>query len=203
MSWPATSSVGADAEGELVAERDLVASAKRGDGDALAVLIRTHADRLHATLRRFGLDEGEAEETAQEVFVRAWRSLDRFEGRARFSTWLYRIGFNEAQRRLGRRRPDEGTGGTAAEASALLEDPAPGPQARALDRELAGVLERALASLPLEQRVAVTLRDVEGLSTQEAADVVGLAETAFKSRLHRGRMALRAELAPRLERRGS
>ena len=64
-----------------------------------------HADRVYGALRRFGLDASEADEVAQEVFLRAWRGLARFEGRARFSTWLYRIAFNEAQRRLSRRPP--------------------------------------------------------------------------------------------------
>ena len=74
-----------------------------------------------------------------------------------------------------------------------------GPEARALDREFAAVLERALAELPGQWRAAVVLRDIEGLSTEEAAGVVGIRQAAFKSRLHRGRMQLRALLAPYLE----
>ena len=159
-----------------------------------------HADRVYGALRRFGLDAGEADEVAQEVFVRAWRGLARFEGRARFSTWLYRIAFNEAQRRLARRPPPR------AELDAdrddpivsLPESPHLGPEAQTLDREFDHTLERALAQLPVDWRAAVVLRDIEGLSTQEAAEISGIGEAAFKSRLHRGRMQLRALLEPYL-----
>jgi RNA polymerase sigma-70 factor (ECF subfamily) len=151
-------------------------------------------------LRRFGLDAGEAEEVAQEVFLRAWRGLAGFQERAQLSTWLYRIAFNEAQRRLSRR------GASAAERDPDLADPVAaipeashlGPEARALDREFAAVLQRALAELPAEWRAAVVLRDIEGLSTEEAAAVVGVRQAAFKSRLHRGRMQLRVLLEPYL-----
>jgi RNA polymerase sigma-70 factor (ECF subfamily) len=74
-----------------------------------------------------------------------------------------------------------------------------GPEAQALDHEFEAVLKRALAELPAQWRAAVVLRDIEGLSTEEAADVVGIRQAAFKSRLHRGRMQLRALLAPYLE----
>ena len=155
-----------------------------------------NADRLFASLRRFGLDDAEAQEVAQETFLRAWRSLPRFERRSRFFTWLYRIGFNEAQRRLGRRRP----AGTVVSGDVYpleqIEDASPGPPASAETRELAAALARALRELPVDLRAPVVLRDVEGLSTREAAEVLDLGEAAFKSRLHRGRMALRGLLGP-------
>ena len=135
------------------------------------------------------------------MFLRAWRGLARFEERARLSTWLYRIAFNEAQRRLARRElprlepPVEGEGpiSTIPEAAHL------GPEAQALDHEFNGIVERALAELPGDWQAAVVLRDIEGLSTDEAAEVVGIRPAAFKSRLHRGRMQLRALLEPYLE----
>src|ERR1700747_5620 len=91
--------------GAPVSELELIERARAGDEDAFARLVSAHANRVYGALRRFGLDAGEADEVAQEVFLRAWRGLPRFEGRARFSTWLYRIAFNEAQRRLARRPP--------------------------------------------------------------------------------------------------
>lgn len=184
-----------DDEQHDLEEPALVARARSGDDAAFAVLVRHHADRLHAQLRRFGLTAGEAEDVAQETFLRAWRGLGSFEQRSRFSTWLYRIGFNEAQRRLSRRPPPTVDDAGVAE---RLDDPGRGPEARALGRELSGRLELALGALPLERRVAVVLRDVEGLSTAEAAEIVGIREAAFKSRLHRGRMTLRASLEPEL-----
>ena len=89
-------------------ERDLIRRARRGDEDAFVELVEMYAGRVYGALRRFGLDASEADEVAQEVFVRAWRGLPSFEERARLSTWLYRIAFNEAQRRLSRRGPRQG-----------------------------------------------------------------------------------------------
>ena len=160
-----------------------------------------HADRVYGALRRFGLGPDEADEVAQEVFVRAWRGLARFEERAQFSTWLYRIAFNEAQRRLSRRQvarvePDPDRDDPIV---SLPESPELGPEAQTLDREFERTLERALDELPADYRAAVVLRDVEGLSTRDAAEVAGIREAAFKTRLHRGRMQLRTLLEPYLQ----
>lgn len=181
-------------------ERELIRKARAGDQDAFADLVMGHADRVYATLRRFGLDPNEADEVTQEVFVRAWRGLARFEERALFSTWLYRIAFNEAQRRLSRRSragadPDPERDDVVL---SLPEEAALGPEAQALDREFDRALERALEQLPSDWRAAVVLRDVDGLSTKEASEIVGIREAAFKSRLHRGRMQLRSLLEPYL-----
>jgi len=159
-----------------------------------------HADRVLGALRRFGLDASEADEVAQEVFLRAWRGLPRFEGRSQFSTWLYRIAFNEAQRRLARRPPPRAEADPDRDdpVVSLPESPNLGPEAQTLDHEFEQTLERALEQLPMEWRAAVVLRDIEGLSTHEAAEIVGVGEAAFKSRLHRGRMQLRALLEPYL-----
>jgi RNA polymerase sigma-70 factor, ECF subfamily len=89
--------------GGPTSETELIRRARADDQEAFAELVMAHADRVYGALRRFGLDVGDADEVAQEVFLRAWRGLDRFERRAQFSTWLYRIAFNEAQRRLSRR----------------------------------------------------------------------------------------------------
>jgi RNA polymerase sigma-70 factor (ECF subfamily) len=177
-----------------------VRRARTGDQDAFAQLVEMHAERVYGALRRFGLDPDEADETTQEVFLRAWRGLSRFQERSRFSTWLYRIAFNEAQRRLGRRKPrqalsDEDSDGPLA---SVAESAHLGPEAQTLDRELESALTAALDRLPEDLRIAVVLRDVQGLSTAEAAEVVGIGEAAFKSRLHRGRMQLRALLEPYL-----
>jgi RNA polymerase sigma-70 factor, ECF subfamily len=181
-------------------ERKLIQTARAGDQDAFAELVMMHADRVYGALRRFGLDAAEADEVAQEVFVRAWRGLGRFEERSRFSTWLYRIAFNEAQRRMSRRPPrgaepdPEGDDPIVS----LPESPALGPEAQTLDREFERTLDHALDQLPADWRAAVVLRDIEGVSTHEAAEIAGVGEAAFKSRLHRGRMQLRALLEPYL-----
>jgi RNA polymerase sigma-70 factor, ECF subfamily len=181
-------------------ERALIARARGGDENAFAQLVTEHSSRVYGSLLRFGLSPAEADEVAQEVFLRAWRGLARFEERSRFSTWLYRIAFNEAQRRLARRPPATASGqpGDEDAVAALPAAVDAGPQARALDREFEQMLESALALLAPDLRAAVVLRDLEGLSTEEAATVAGVRQAAFKSRLHRGRMQLRALLEPYL-----
>ena len=181
-------------------ERALIARARAGDESAFAQLVTDHSARVYGAVRRFGLDPQEADEVAQEVFLRAWRGLARFEERSQFSTWLYRIAFNEAQRRLARRPPATAFSrpGDEDAIAALPAAIGTGPQARTLDREFEQMLERALAELPADLRAAVVLRDLEGLSTEQAAAVSGVRQAAFKSRLHRGRMQLRALLEPYL-----
>jgi RNA polymerase sigma-70 factor, ECF subfamily len=185
----------------LPSERELISRARAGDQEAFAELVTLYAGRIYGALRRFGLDASEADETAQEVFVRAWRGLAGFEERAQFSTWLYRIAFNEAQRRLSRRRPAPHAPDPVHDdpIAALPESPQLGPEAQALARDFERTLEQALDQLPDDWRAAVVLRDIEGLSTREAADIVGVREAAFKSRLHRGRMQLRGLLEPYLK----
>jgi RNA polymerase sigma-70 factor (ECF subfamily) len=187
--------------GAPTSEHELIRRARGGDQDAFAMLVMIHADRVYGALRRFGLDPSAADEVAQEVFLRAWRGLRRFEERSSFSTWLYRIAYNEAQRRLARRtlpraEPDPEREDPIA---ALPAAPGLGPEAQSLDREFDRVLDQALDQLPPDWRAAVVLRDIEGLSTRAAAQVVGVREAAFKSRLHRGRMQLRALLEPYLD----
>jgi RNA polymerase sigma-70 factor (ECF subfamily) len=184
----------------LASEPELIRRARAGDEDAFAELVTMHAARVYGALRHFGLDPDEADEVAQEVFVRAWRGLARFEERARFSTWLYRIAFNEAQRRLSRRPAPrvEADPDRDDPTVSLPESPELGPEPQALGREFERTMDRALEQLPADWRAAVVLRDIEGLSTEEAAEIAGVGQAAFKSRLHRGRMQLRALLEPYL-----
>jgi RNA polymerase sigma-70 factor (ECF subfamily) len=174
-------------------EAALIDRARRGDRSAFEELVRRHADRLYAVVLRFVANADEAEEVVQETFVRAWRSIDRFEGRARFFTWLYRIGINEAKRRMARRPP--------VPLLSLDDEPVPeapdwseAPESRLAQGELRSALEAAVRALPIEYRAPLILRDVEGLSTHEAAEVMELGEAAFKSRLHRARLAVRRAL---------
>lgn len=175
----------------VAAEAALVDRAKAGDRIAFEELVRRHADRLHGVVLRFVASAEEAEEVTQEAFLRAWRGIARFEGRSQFFTWLYRIGINEAKRRAERAPPSGQVVSTEERPVDDAPDPRAAPAARAEQIELRAALERAVRALPVEYREPVILRDVEGLSTTEAAAVMELGEAAFKSRLHRGRMAVR------------
>ena len=182
-----------------VHERALVARAQAGEQAAFEELVRRYADRLYAVVVRFVADAGEAEEVTQEAFLRAWRSISRFEGRAQFFTWLYRIAINEAKRRAERRRSAEQAVPFTEQAIEQAADACEAPDPGAEQAELRGALERAVRALPLEHRTPLILRDIEGLSTREAAQVMELPEAAFKSRLHRARIAVRAAIDDYLE----
>jgi RNA polymerase sigma-70 factor (ECF subfamily) len=174
-------------------EAGLVERARAGDQRAFEGLVRRHADRLYAVVLRFVADAEEAQEVTQEAFLRAWRSIGDFEGRSQFFTWLYRIGINEAKRRAAR--------SNRVPVVSLDDEPIPeapdwseAPQSRLEQGDLRRVLETAIRNLPFEYRVPLILRDVEGLSTGEAAEIMELGEAAFKSRLHRARLAVRRAL---------
>ena len=172
-------------------ETQLVERSQAGDRLAFDELVRRHADRLYGVVLRFVADADEAEEVTQETFLRAWRSIGKFELRSQFFTWLYRIGINEAKRRAERRPPP---GRIASIDDTPIEnapDWSDAPEFRAEQGHLRRVLEDAVRALPIKYRTALILRDVEGLSTEEAAEVMELGEAAFKSRLHRARLAVR------------
>jgi len=175
-------------------EASLLARAQAGDVAAFERLSSAYADRLFMLLLRLLGDRAEAEDVAQEVMLRAWQGITRFRGQSSYFTWLYRIAVNEANRALEKRaRHPAGVTLGADE----LQLPAPGtldPSRQAENSELRRALVRALADLPPPLRTALVLRDVEGLSTQEAAEIAGVGEAAFKSRLHQARLRVRAAI---------
>jgi len=174
------------------ADEELIAAARGGDRAAIEVLL----GRYEPSIYRFGLrmcgNEDAAREVLQETLLAAFRYLPGFRGDASLSTWLYQIARSFC---IKERRGQRPTHSLDDDVAAELVDPAPMPDARVHAREIGEALSRAIATLPPDQREVLVLRDVEGLSAEEAAAVVGVEVGALKSRLHRARMALRAELA--------
>jgi RNA polymerase sigma-70 factor (ECF subfamily) len=175
----------------------LVARAKAGDRAAFEELVRRHADPLYKVVRGLGLGPESAREVTQEAFLRAWRGIDGFNREARFFTWLYRIGVNEAKRRLARERAGPPLASLDADGAPEPPDARPGPQGQLDQKELQRALVRAVHALPLKYRAPLILCDVEGLPIVDAAAILGLGEAAFKTRLHRARAAVRAAVSDR------
>jgi RNA polymerase sigma-70 factor, ECF subfamily len=176
-------------------DRTLIERARAGDVDAYAELVRTYERRVRGVLARLLDDDRDVEEALQDAFVQAWRSLDRFRGDAAVFTWLYRIAVNEALARLRRKRLQTTPVEEAPERLLVADDPAVQPEAAAEGAELQRFLAARIRALEPEYRVPLVLRDVAGLSNQEVADVLELSLPAAKSRIHRARMQIRAELA--------
>ena len=175
-------------------EASLLARAQAGDVAAFERLSGAYADRLFMLLLRLLGDRAEAEDVAQEVMLRAWRGITRFRGQSSFFTWLYRIAVNEANRVLEKRARQPGGVLIGARELDLPASPAQDPSRQAENSELRRALGQALAGLPPPLRTAIVLRDVEGLSTQEAAEIAGVGQAAFKSRLHQARLRVRAAI---------
>ena len=175
-------------------EASLLARAQAGDVAAFERLSGAYADRLFMLLVRLLGDRAEAEDVAQEVMLRAWRGIARFRGQSSYFTWLYRIAVNEASRALEKRARWPAGVSIGARELELPAAPAQEPSRQAENSELRRALGKALADLPPPLRTAIVLRDVEGLSTQQAAEIAGVGQAAFKSRLHQARLQVRAAI---------
>ena len=186
--------IGKDAVVAVPDDQQLVRDAQAGDHAAFEQLVRRHADRLRALVRRLVDSAHDTDEVTQEAFLRAWRGIDRFKGDAAFSTWLYRIGVNEAHRRR-ERHPSAQRETSLDEQPVEPREPRPGPAGEAEHNALRTALEGAIAELHPDLRAPLILSDIEGLTTAEAAAVMQLGEAAFKSRLHRARLTVRSAVA--------
>ena len=175
-------------------EASLLARAQAGDVSAFERLSSAYADRLFMLLLRLLGDRSEAEDVAQEGMLRAWRGIARFQGQSSYFTWLYRIAVNEANRALEKKARRPAGVSIGEQELQLPASPAYDPSRQAENSELRRVLRQALAELPPALRTAIVLRDVEGLSTQEAAEIAGVSQAAFKSRLHQARLRVRAAI---------
>ncbi len=198
---------GAAQRAEAVAGLDevaLVARVRAGDEAAVRELVRRYNRRLFRVARGVLRDDVEAEDVVQETYVRAFLNLSRFRGEAGIATWLTRIALNEAVGRLRRHRPTEdiaAIGEVSADDPRVVAFPAPAAptaEAEAGRAQARALLEPLIDDLPPHFRVVLILRDVEGMTTEAAAEHLGIRPETAKTRLHRARRLLRAALLDRL-----
>lgn len=184
-------------------EAELLAGLRRRDRLACTCLLKRFAPGLYRLALQLTASADDAEDVLQDGFIQACKEIDAFEGRGSLGGWLHRIVRNAGLMRLRRRVPAQVSLSQepAVEPSALhgaAERLAADPDVRLLTAEMRDTIERAIMQLPERLRSAVVLRDVEGLSTAEAAAELGITEAALKVRLHRARLALKAAIAPYL-----
>lgn len=183
-------------------ERELIGRMQAGESTAVADLASTYGPRIHQLALRYVKNWEDAEEVTQDVLMKVYRKIDAFRGDAALSSWIYRITFNTAMSRLRSRRASRASEqqhetlfneageqpvAEPADWSSLADDAVMRAQMR---KRLIG----ALTLLPSVYRVPVLLRDIHGLSTEEASAVLHVKPQTLKSRLHRGRLLLRTEL---------
>jgi RNA polymerase sigma-70 factor (ECF subfamily) len=168
-----------------------------GEPALFEILMRRHNQRVFRAIRSVLRADQESEDAMQQAWLSAYAHLGQFEGASAFSTWVTRIALNEALGRAGRAprlTPLEDVPEEEEAMRATTQD----PEGRAADRELGRMLEDAVDELPDAQRTVFVLRELEELSTAEAAQVLGVTEDAVKVRLHRARLALRDRLYARV-----
>lgn len=175
-------------------DKDLVHRTQDGDLSAFNHLVAKYRNRVVGVATRMLGDRVEAEDVAQDVFVKAYRGLGRFQGEALFSTWLYRITANSCLNQRRRRRPEAQISEGADDPELFLSDPSSNPHHLLEQKELKIFLEKSIQSLPEEQRIVLILRDIEGLSYEAIADALGLELGTVRSRLHRARLQIQARI---------
>ena len=169
-----------------------------GNTAMFELLMRRHNERIYRAARAIVRDEEEAEDVMQQAYVNAFAHLRQFQGSAQFSTWLTRIAVNEAIARVRRRGRYEVFDETRSSREPFMShDPSENPERLAFTGELRGLLEWAIDTLPDGQREVFVLREVEGLNTSEVAESLDVSEDVVKTRLSRGRAALRRVLLER------
>jgi len=186
------------------AERELIARLRHGEDDAVSDLASAYGSKVHQLAFRYLKNHEDAEEVTQDVLFKVFQRIDAFRGDAALSSWIYRITFNTAMSRLRNARAarhaaidefvrEDHEGRRPARREVV--DWSPLADEEMLRGELRAVLVEALKELPPLYRAPVILRDIEGLSTEEASAVLRVKDQTLKSRLHRGRLILRERLS--------
>lgn len=186
----------------------LVSQVREGDQQAFTELVNRYAAKIFRLARHITRNDQDAEDVLQETFLKAYSRLDQFQGNSSFYTWLVRIGVNESLMKIRRRKDgkfvslDEEIETPSGAIARELPDDAEDPEELLGRRELGDVLAEAIDGLAETYRTVFVLRDVEGLSTEETAEMLGLSISAVKSRLLRARLQMREKLRRRLKTNG-
>ena len=188
-------------DGVSLSDQELVEQIKAGEKTSLEALLGRYQDKVYRLAMSFTKNPADAEEVLQDVFLTVYRKIASFEGRSAFSTWLYRITVNTALMKLRGRGPaqesiDEYLPQFTKDGrhARMVVDFTDGPEKLLLLKEREQILREAIEALPPDYKVVLVLRDLEGLSNEEVAEVVGASVLAVKARLHRARLALRGRL---------
>ncbi len=183
-----------------VPDKELVKRAQGGNDEAFEELVRRYQRKVYSITYRLMGNQQDASEALQDTFLRAYRFLHKFEFKSSFYTWLYRIATNTSLTMLRKRKSpvvmslDEPVGANG-DLPLEIPDQKYSPERLMRRRDLGRALQEAVDSLPTDYRSVVVLRDLEGLSNEEVSKVMNLSVSAVKSRLHRGRLVLREQLA--------
>ncbi|MDH3971881.1 MAG: RNA polymerase sigma factor RpoE [Gammaproteobacteria bacterium] len=190
--------------GERNLDQELVERVQRGEKAAFDILVRKYEHKLANVIGRYIRDPSEVLDVSQEAFIKAYRALPNFRGDSAFYTWIYRIAINTAKNHLvaaGRRPPRDDIEAHEAEqfesASGLKEYAT--PERQALQKELAGTIQDAIDELPEELRVAIVLRELEGLSYEEIATAMDCPIGTVRSRIFRARDAIEKRIRPLID----
>lgn len=190
--------------GENSTDEELVRRVQTGDKRAFDLLVLKYQHKIIKLCLRYVHDHAMAHDVAQEAFIKAYRGLGRFRGESAFYTWLYRIAINTAKNHLvseGRRTPDVEV--DAQEAEQIGGEPAlrenATPEGELLSEEIRKVIEDTIAGLPEDLRVAISLRELEGLSYEEIAESMDCPIGTVRSRIFRAREAIDKNLRPLLD----
>jgi RNA polymerase sigma-70 factor, ECF subfamily len=180
-------------------EHLLVTAAKSGDTASFEELVNRYERKIFRLTMNITRNHEDAEDAMQDAFLKAYSHLNTFQEGSRFYTWLVRIAANEALMRLRKRRPNQFSLDEPIQADEELipreiEDWGPSPEQNYAQSEMRGILNQVIDQLDPAFRVVFVLRDVEGLSTEETAEVLGISVAAVKSRLLRARLKLRTKL---------
>lgn len=187
-------------------EARFIAALRRRDERAFNALLLRFQDRVYNLIRRLLQSPEEARDVTQEVFVSVFEKIESYRGDASISTWLYRIATNHAKNRIKylSRRKDKQSDSLEAmlvpPTESRLSASIPRPDVAVARERIARLVDRALGQLDEEQRIVVVLRDVEGQSYEDIAEITGLNLGTVKSRLHRARLKLKELLGPHLDR---